>query len=205
MPPCLTLSNIRYGSRVKWSNPGKGVAPSPTPWCCKLSKREPSGHPRLWSPTLLLLSHFEKLISDDSKSSAFYKNVFNCSSCLIHQTLWLWFLLQYKSVRKPCMTNAQLGYNDLFSSQCSKSWSPFSKGGLNLEEFIMDVHVPLLLPFFMKEFTEKTWELIFNDNGVKQMAKWAHIKQLFCFESERLVKLPDLNEISIAPKPIERQ
>ncbi len=31
MPPCLTLSNIRYASRVKWSNPGKGVAPSPTP------------------------------------------------------------------------------------------------------------------------------------------------------------------------------
>ena len=55
MPPCLTLSIIRYGSRVKWSNPGKVVAPSPTPWCSKLSEREPSGHPRLWSPTLLLL------------------------------------------------------------------------------------------------------------------------------------------------------
>ena len=53
VPPCLTLSIIRYGSRVKWSNPGKGVAPSPTPWCSKLSEREPSGHPRLWSPTLL--------------------------------------------------------------------------------------------------------------------------------------------------------
>ena len=31
IPPCLTLSYIRYVSRVKWSNPGKGVAPSPTP------------------------------------------------------------------------------------------------------------------------------------------------------------------------------
>ena len=30
----LTLSNIRYVSRVKWSNPGKGVVSSPTP-CCK--------------------------------------------------------------------------------------------------------------------------------------------------------------------------
>ena len=30
---CLTLSNIRYISRVKWSNPGNGVAPSPTPRC----------------------------------------------------------------------------------------------------------------------------------------------------------------------------
>ena len=31
MPPCFTLSLIRYGSRVKWSNPGKGEAPSPNP------------------------------------------------------------------------------------------------------------------------------------------------------------------------------
>ena len=30
---CLHYQIIRYGSRVKWSNPGKGVAPSPTPWC----------------------------------------------------------------------------------------------------------------------------------------------------------------------------
>ena len=33
IPPCLTLNNIRYVSRVKWSNPGKGVASSPTPRC----------------------------------------------------------------------------------------------------------------------------------------------------------------------------
>ena len=33
MPPCLTLSIIRYRSSVKWSNPEKEVAPSPTPWC----------------------------------------------------------------------------------------------------------------------------------------------------------------------------
>ena len=32
--PCLTLSIIRYLSRVKWSNPRKRVAPSPTPQCC---------------------------------------------------------------------------------------------------------------------------------------------------------------------------
>ena len=33
IPTCLTFSNIRYVSRVKWSNPGKGVASSPTPQC----------------------------------------------------------------------------------------------------------------------------------------------------------------------------
>ena len=33
IPPCLTLSIIRYVSRVKWSNPREGVAPSPRPRC----------------------------------------------------------------------------------------------------------------------------------------------------------------------------
>ena len=35
---CLTLSIIRYGSSVKWSNPGKGVAPSPKPLCNSYQK-----------------------------------------------------------------------------------------------------------------------------------------------------------------------
>ena len=38
IPPCLTLSKIRYVSRVKWSNSGKGVAPSPTPQCSSYLK-----------------------------------------------------------------------------------------------------------------------------------------------------------------------
>ena len=41
-PPCLAFSNrryvSRYVSRVKWSNPGKGVEPSPTHWCCSYWK-----------------------------------------------------------------------------------------------------------------------------------------------------------------------
>ena len=40
---------------VKWSNPGNGVEPSSTPWCSRYRKKEPSGHPRLCSPTLLTL------------------------------------------------------------------------------------------------------------------------------------------------------
>ena len=31
IPPYLTLRNIRYVSRVNWSNPEKGVVPSPMP------------------------------------------------------------------------------------------------------------------------------------------------------------------------------
>ena len=38
MPPRLTLSIIRYGSRVKWSNPWKEVVPSPTPRCSSYRK-----------------------------------------------------------------------------------------------------------------------------------------------------------------------
>ena len=38
IPPCLTLSDIRYVSRVKWSKPGKGVASSPTPRCSSYRK-----------------------------------------------------------------------------------------------------------------------------------------------------------------------
>ena len=37
MSPSL-IGIIRYGSRAKWSNPGKGVAPSPTSWCCNYRK-----------------------------------------------------------------------------------------------------------------------------------------------------------------------
>ena len=39
IPHCLTLSLIRCVSRVKWSNPGKEVAPSPTPQCSSYWKR----------------------------------------------------------------------------------------------------------------------------------------------------------------------
>ena len=39
MPACLALSIIRWGSRVKWSNPGNGVASSSTPPCSSYWKR----------------------------------------------------------------------------------------------------------------------------------------------------------------------
>ena len=34
--PCLTLSIIKCGSRVKWSNRGKGVTPSSTLRCSSI-------------------------------------------------------------------------------------------------------------------------------------------------------------------------
>ena len=41
IPPCLTLSNIKYVPRVKWSNPGKGAMASPTPRCSTYRKGSP--------------------------------------------------------------------------------------------------------------------------------------------------------------------
>ena len=52
---CLTLSIIRYISRVKWRNLGEGVAPSPTLRCSNYWKRSLRGRPRLRSPTLIFL------------------------------------------------------------------------------------------------------------------------------------------------------
>ena len=31
--PCLTLSVISYGLRIKWTSPWKEAASFPTPWC----------------------------------------------------------------------------------------------------------------------------------------------------------------------------
>ena len=61
MLPCLTLTIIKYKSRVKWSNPGKGIAPSPTLRCRggrykpQVLKRKPLGHP--WLRLLTLLTY----------------------------------------------------------------------------------------------------------------------------------------------------
>ena len=51
IPPCLTLSNIRYILRVKWSNPGKGVVPSPIPQCSSY-----------WKGRLLIAHNFGRQI-----------------------------------------------------------------------------------------------------------------------------------------------
>ena len=78
--------------------------------------------------------HLEKLLSDDSESSAFYENVFNGARRLTCQTLWLLFLFQYVRINKFCMINTQSGYNDLFSSCFSLSQSPFSQSGVDGRE-----------------------------------------------------------------------
>ena len=75
----------------------------------------------------------KKALSDESKSSTFYENVFNGARRLTCQTLGLLFLFQYERVSEPCMTNAQSGYNDVFSSCFLEGSSPFSQSGLDCE------------------------------------------------------------------------
>ena len=65
------------------------------------------------------------------------------------------------------------------------------------EHFLFE-HVHLLKNIQKLWLTEKTGELIFDDNGVKRVVKCAYFKLLYRFESEILVKLSNLNEISIA-------
>ena len=109
MPPCLTLSIIRYRSRVKWSNPGKGVAPSPTLWCSKLSKRDPLGHPQLWSPTLLTYLH-------NKQSENGLSTLGNPDSCTLLRVVailrwlyWAWELRIISLVRGYFLTR-RIGY-----------------------------------------------------------------------------------------------
>ena len=54
--------------------------------------------------------------------------------------------------------------------------------------------------------TERSKELLFYDNGVAKVAKWVHLETLFNYESvSSLTKLSKLDEVSVYPKPIERQ
>ena len=73
--------------------------------------------------------------------------------------------------------------------------------------FLLFDYVHIIKSIRNNWLTEKTGELQFVDHGgVTRVAKWSHLKQLYNFESENpLVKLSELNEVSVAPKPIERQ
>ena len=92
MLPCLTLSIIRYGSRVKWSNPGKGVAPFPTPRCSSYWKGSvwvnlDCSYQLYFFLLISFLSVFLLLNNDQYEflfSQLFWLNEFSsiCASCL---------------------------------------------------------------------------------------------------------------------------
>lgn len=53
--------------------------------------------------------------------------------------------------------------------------------------------------------TEQMGELTFKDDGIVRIAKWGHLTKLYLLESRSSLKMSKLNEIAVAPKPIERQ
>ena len=75
MPPFLTLSIIRYKSRVKWSNPEKGVVPCPTPRCHH-------HHVALSARIFLTLSRHISLLSITSGRSSRLHPILAQSCCM---------------------------------------------------------------------------------------------------------------------------
>ncbi|GFO33316.1 transposable element p transposase [Plakobranchus ocellatus] len=53
--------------------------------------------------------------------------------------------------------------------------------------------------------TEATGELSYYHDGVWRTAKWNHLVELYKLEADSLVKMSTLDEVSVLPKPSERQ
>ena len=95
IPYFLTLSIIRYVSRVKWSNPGKAVAPSLTPQCssylfipwCREKGFMPFLRALVWSEiqsaTWNIWTHVASSIS--------YVNSHSRNSCYNSSLEWYWW------------------------------------------------------------------------------------------------------------------
>ena len=84
----------------------------------------------------------------------FHKKMFDSIECLTCGILWLSLLFEYKRMLKSFMTNAPLGYSDLFLSGFLGSWLVFSYGGFHREKFIVYVAIPVLSPSCMEEFID---------------------------------------------------
>ena len=75
--------------------------------------------------------------------------------------------------------------------------------------FLLFDFVHLLKNIRNNWITEKTQEIEFSMNGENKVAKWSDIKTLYKLESESnghgLTKMSKLTDVSVYPKPIERQ
>ena len=86
----------------------------------------------------------------------------------------------------------------LFDREPQQPW--LTKGGIHL---LYDFFH--LLKNIRKNWeTEKIRELTFYEKGMKKIARWSHLLELYKLEPGGLVKLPKLTEVSVYPKPIER-
>lgn len=73
--------------------------------------------------------------------------------------------------------------------------------------FLLYDYVHLLKNIRNNWLTEPTGELVFEHEGTQRTAQWRHLTQLYKLESEAggQVKMSELDEVAVFPKPIERQ
>ena len=71
--------------------------------------------------------------------------------------------------------------------------------------FLLFDYVHLLKNIRNNWITEKSQELVYFDDGKQKVARWDDLKTLHVIESNNLVKMSKLSDVSVYPKPIERQ
>ena len=86
-----------------------------------------------------------------------------------------------------------------FETEDSKPWK--SVDGI----YLLFDYVHLIKSLRNNWITEKCQELRFTQDNEEHVAQWNNIRELFRLEKDHLVKLSNLTETSVAPKPIERQ
>ena len=73
-------------------------------------------------------------------------------------------------------------------------------------QFLLFDYVHLAKSIRNNWVTEKTGQLVYEDNGIQKTAMWAHLVQLFKAESEsQFTKLSKLKEAAVMPKNTEKQ
>ena len=97
--PWLTLGNIRYVSRLKWSSPGKGVAPSSTPRYSSYWKGSLRVTLEYSCPLylLILLVWSSKIISSWSSHVSLTFITFLFTSHQAYDTTWIYFIYRWPS------------------------------------------------------------------------------------------------------------
>ena len=85
------------------------------------------------------------------------------------------------------------------SFNCVRPW--LTTSGI----FLLFVFVHILKSIRNNWITEKTQELEFYDGFTLRVARWSDIVNLYNLEESSLVKMAKLTEVSVFPKPIERQ
>ena len=87
----------------------------------------------------------------------------------------------------------------LFDTEPQQPW--LTKGGI----YLLYEFVHLLKNIRNNWLTEEIVEVAFYERGMKKVTRWCHLVELYKPEAEGLVKVSKLTEVSVYPKPIERQ